>query len=322
MDIYEKFNELIASERNEEILNLLMEFEYSKKLTIEEKAWVFWNVSDILAMMRKPHQQYKNHSEFVKWGKKELPSEKLHWFASDATQALTLSLGNYFEEWYDWYLYACKHSSITEQNRGARFESHRTAIAALLKMNRLDALDFPLNQLFELIQEDKYWENNIFARLSYNIFLLEKAKKLQEEKMLTKTLEVIKSLIDDDIDAILNDETIKEEQDPCLLGSWEQLNSSRLTKRSMTIALNNLGCTLSRLGMYAESVKAFHLALQHNFRFNEYGLSLYLLSIWSCCKNSQKVVEEWNRYGTKFLSRKNIIRISPELQNVEWGSGA
>ncbi|MCH7323451.1 hypothetical protein LZ480_16370 [Solibacillus sp. MA9] len=318
MNIYEKFNQLLADEKNEEILVLLEEFRNNRTLTVEEKAWVYWNISDRLAIMRKPHQEYEIHCEFVKWGKITLAPDKLHWFVSDGTQSLTLSLGNYFEEWYDWYLYACEHSLRNESNRGVRFESHRAAVSSLLSLEKFSSIDVPLINMLDLIQEDSEWENNPFAELTYYSFLLEKASKLEEQELIKESSEKIAHLINHKLLEILDDSLIPMESDPFVLGSWEQLNSSRLTKRSITVALNNLGCTLTRLNMHEESVRVFNLAIQYQHKLNKYGLSLYLLSIWGLHNCSSKVVKAWKRHGDKIANIKELLLIAPELKNVDW----
>ena len=78
MGIYKKFNILAQDDKNEEILKLLHDFKNSRALTVNEKGWVYWNISDVLALMRKPLLVYENHIEFVEWGKKALLPDKLH----------------------------------------------------------------------------------------------------------------------------------------------------------------------------------------------------------------------------------------------------
>ena len=324
MNIYENFNRLIAEEKNEEkneeILVLLEEARNNRTLTVEEKAWVYWNISDTLAIMRKPHQEYEIHCDFVEWGKIALAPDKLHWFVSDGTQSLTLSLGHYFEEWYDWYLYACEHSLRNESNRGVRFESHRAAVSSLLKLEKFSNIDVPLINMLDLIQEDREWGNKPFAELTYYSFLLEKAFKLDEQALIKESLEKIDYLINHRLLEILEDSIIPMECDHLVLGSWEQLNTSRLSKCSITIALNNLGCAFTRLKMHEESVRVFNLAIKYNLKFNKYGLSLYLLSIWSLHNSSLKVVKAWKRNGEKISNIKDLFQIAPELKNVDWDS--
>ncbi|MGM0867550.1 MAG: hypothetical protein ACQEWF_23140 [Bacillota bacterium] len=317
MDNYKKFDKLLRSGKNEEILTFLNEFRNSRALTVEEKGWVYWNISDILAIMREPQLEYENHIEFVEWGKKALAPDKLHWFVSDGTQALTLSLGNYFDEWYDWYLYACKHSSKSKANRGIRFESHRTTISSLIMLDKFSKIDVPFNNMFELINEEKDWENNLFAEYTYYTLLLEKAYKMGEQELVKDALENINHLTEHNVKEILNS-NIKKNQDDYVLGSWQQLNSSRLSKASMTVLLHNLGCTLNSVERYKESVAMFQLALQNRVSITPYGLALYLLSIWKVDKSSEKVLRTYKKLNRDWSEIKELIKFAPELKNVNW----
>lgn len=60
--------------------------------------------------------------------------DNLHWLVSDTTQALTFSLGEYFNVWFEWYLYVYEHSTFSKVNRGVMFESYCTAISSLLHL--------------------------------------------------------------------------------------------------------------------------------------------------------------------------------------------
>lgn len=314
MNIYEEFQHLSSNDKSEEIVTLLEEFCRNSTLSKDKKAWAYWNISDNLAIMRKPHKQYDYHSEFVEWGKVALAPDELYWFVSDGTQALTLSLGNYFEKWYDWYLYACEHSTKNEMNRGGRFESHRTAIYSFLKLEQLSNIDFSLNNMWNLINEDSEWENKWFAELTYYSLLVEKAFLLEEQTLVKETVEKITHFIDHKLTEILRDPNIPLEQNPFVLGSWEQINTSRLTKRSMTIGLNNVACSLSRMNMHEESVKAFSLAIQNNHKLNTYGLSLYLSSLWKLHQSKEIVMEAWEENGVGIMEANELRNLVPDMQ--------
>ncbi|MCJ7841391.1 hypothetical protein MUB24_10875 [Lederbergia sp. NSJ-179] len=318
MGFYKKFNILLNSGKNEETLKFLREFKNSRTLTVNEMGWMYWNTSDILAIMRNPLLVYENHIEFVEWGKIALLPDKLHWFVSDTTQALTLSLGEYFDEWFDWYLYACKHSSRNKENRGIRFESHRAAIASLLKLEKFSQIEVPFRNLLELIEEDKNWENNIFAEFTYYTLLLEKAFIFDQQELVNDVIKNINYLTDQKVKKKVLCSNVVEKQDNVALGSWEDLNSSRLTKDSMNVLLHNIGCTFNEVGKYEESIKMFQLALHNGVKISKYGLSLYLSSIWKTGENSEEVVKAFNEFSSEGLTVNEMFQFAPELRNVDW----
>ena len=48
-------------ENQEKIVVLLSEVLKTEQFTDEEISWVYWNISDELALMRKQEEQYTNH---------------------------------------------------------------------------------------------------------------------------------------------------------------------------------------------------------------------------------------------------------------------
>ncbi len=240
---------------------------------------------------------------------------KLHWFVTDTTQTLTLSLGEYFDEWFDWYLFACKHSSRNEGNRGIRFESHRAAASALLILERLFEIEIPLRNLLELLEEDKDWENTIFAEFIYFTLLAEKAFILDQKELLNVVTKRIINLTDKAKEVISAKEDIKESNK---LGSWEDFNSSRHTKDSMTVLFHNGGCTFNKISKYEESIKMFQLALQNGSNITTYGLSLYLSSLWKVNKDNNEIVEAFIKYSSKGLIINEMFQYAPDLKSIDW----
>ena len=269
MGAYQEIDSLLKNNKNEEALQLLHDIKRTKTMTVDETGWMYWNLSDIPAVMRKPHAVYENHVEFVQWGKQALFPQKLHWFVSDATQALTLSLGDYFDEWLDWYLFACKHSSRNRENRGIRFESHRATAIALLTLERFSEIDVPLRNILEVIEEDKDWENTIFAEFTYYTLLAEKAFFLEQTEIMNDAIKSINELTHNVKEVIY---TRADEMESYALGSWECLNSSRLTKESMSVLLHNGACMFHKVKKYEESGKMFQWALQNGVTITTYGL--------------------------------------------------
>ncbi|WOV87708.1 hypothetical protein QWT69_00880 [Sporosarcina oncorhynchi] len=78
MVTFEKIDLLIKNGMNEEALQLLHDCKRTQILSTDEMGWMYWNISDISAVQRKPQEVYENHVEFVKWGKQALFPHKLH----------------------------------------------------------------------------------------------------------------------------------------------------------------------------------------------------------------------------------------------------
>lgn len=315
LDIYKQFNRLLQDDKLEEIVALLYDFKNSRRLSTDEMGWVYWNISDAYAVQRKPQMVYDNHIQFVKWGKEALLPDRLHWFVSDTTQALTLSLGNYFEEWFDWYLYACQHSTRTAENKGVRFESHRAAIGALLKLKKLSLIEIPFSHMNQLLQEDHDWENQTFASFSYYTLLLEKAFLANEEDLLHDVSRKIRELLDKEVKAILSS-SAKDNQSYFALGSWDDLNTSRQAKDSMAVLLYNLGCTYYTIGKYEESIEMFRTAFDYNITVTNYGLALFLTSIWRVGGTSREVIDTFNTYSSDGTAIDDLFQYSPDLSSV------
>ncbi|MCG3087689.1 tetratricopeptide repeat protein [Sporosarcina cyprini] len=314
MDIYKQFNRLLQDDKLEEIVELLYDFKHSRRLTTDEMGWVYWNISDAYAVQRKPQMVYDNHIQFVKWGEEALFPDRLHWFVSDTTQALTLSLGNYFEEWFDWYVYACQHSTRTAENRAVRFESHRAAIGSLLKLKKITPIEVPFSHMDQLLQEDHDWENQTFATFTYYTLLIEKAFLVNEEYLLHDVSIKIKELLEKEVKAVLL--SSMENQNYFALGSWGDLNSSRQAKDSMAVLLYNLGCMYHTIGKYEESIEMFRTALGYNTTVTKYGLALFLSSIWKVGGTSREVIDTFDIYSSDGTALVDLFQYAPDLRSV------
>lgn len=315
MSIYTEFNKLSKNDSTSQI-KFLEEVKNSDSMCIDDKGWVYWNLSDIYAVMRQHEPEYYNHVEFVEWGKKNLDNERLHWFVSDATQALTLSLGHHFDEWFEWYLYACNHSSKNDNNRGARFESHRAAIGSLLKLNKLEKVELPLNYMHELICENKNWENILFAQLAYYGFILEKSYKIQNYDDINAILDNVTSLISGNVIPLFKSDK-PNLQEMTLLGSWDYINTSRDSKQSMIVSIHNLACTLNRIERFNDSLRLFNLAIENGLNFSTaYGLALYLQSLWKVNNNKEEVNQIYRNLSHDRFKLDELYKFIPELREI------
>lgn len=298
-----------------EALQLLHDIKRTKALSVDETGWIYWNISDIRAVQRKSKEVYENHVEFVKWGKQALFPHKLHWIVSDGTQALTLALGEYFDEWWSWYLFSCEHSSRNEGNRGIRFESHRAAVGPLLHLKKFSEIEVPLRHMLEVIEEDKNWESGVFAEFTYYTLLAEKAFNLNQTELFKEAVMNLKILIGR-VKELTH--TVADEKNRSMLGSWESFNYSRLTKDSMSVLFHNVACTFHRIGRYEDSAETFQLALQNGVNITTYGLALFLSSLWKRNKNNIEVSEAFAKYSPKGLTVSELIKFDSDLTEIEW----
>ncbi|CAI6036661.1 hypothetical protein PAECIP112173_00846 [Paenibacillus sp. JJ-100] len=275
MDIVQAFQETVVRGDHQGMINLLKKYEQSGQLPVNKRGWVYWNISDGYAQLREPEPLYANHLAFFRWGKENLNPEQYHWIVSDSTQALSLSLGDLFEHWIDWYRYACDHAPRLDSNRAVRFESHRALSGTFWALERFSEMPLVLENMKHLIQEDEQWDNNLFARITYNkqrlAYLNHSGDKREVDLLLHETMHLI-----DNIDWSSLELMKKEE----VLGSWEDVNSCRNSRRDIHIALNNLACILADIEQSEECAKLFRQLQDSGYALNGYAFSKYICSLW------------------------------------------
>lgn len=275
MNITQAFQESVVQGDHQGMIDLLKKYEQTNKLSVNERGWVYWNVSDGYALLREAKPLYANHLAFFEWGKENLAPEQLHWIVTDSTQALSLSLENDFNHWIDWYQYACDHAPKLDSNRGARFESHRALCGTFWALERYSEMAQVLENMEQLIEEDDQWCNLLFARITYNehrlAYLYHSSDDKGADLLLHETL-----LFIDQIDWSSLDRVKKEEA----IGSWQWLNASRSSQRDIHIAMNNLACMLTDIEKHGESVRLFTRLKDSGYALNGYAFSKYLYSVW------------------------------------------
>lgn len=309
MNIVHSFQELVVRGDHQGMIELLKNYEQSRKLSVNERGWVYWNVSDGYALLREPELLYANHRAFFEWGKENLAPEQLHWIVSDSTQALSLSLGNYFDHWMDWYQYACDHAPKLDTNRGVRFESHRALGGSIWVLERYSEMGSVLENMNQLIQEDESWSNILFARITYNkqclAYLHHSSDVREVNLLLDETLNLINNIDWSALDQIKNQEVV---------GSWGQLNSSSNSQRDVHIALNNLACILTDIEKVEESVGLFRRLQDSGYALNGYAFSKYVWSVWK--SEGVEAVREVLGANETF-EIVELIKHSPVLSEIE-----
>lgn len=275
MNIAQAFQETVVQGDHQGMIDLLKKYEQSSRLSVNERGWVYWNVSDGYALLREPELLYANHREFFEWGKENLAPEQLHWIVSDSTQALSLSLGNYFDHWMDWYQYACDYAPKLDTNRGVRFESHRALGGSLWVLERYSEMDSVLENMNQLIQEDVTWSNTLFAQITYNkqrlAYLYHSGEVGEVNLLLNETMNLINKIDWSALDQIKTEEAV---------GSWAQLNSPNNSQRAIHIAMNNLACILTDIEKVEKSVELFRRLQDSGYALNGYAFSKYVCSVW------------------------------------------
>ncbi|WP_339302886.1 hypothetical protein [Paenibacillus sp. FSL R5-0519] len=309
MNIAQAFQETVVQGDHQGMIDLLKKYEQSSRLSVNERGWVYWNVSDGYALLREPELLYANHREFFEWGKENLAPEQLHWIVSDSTQALSLSLGNYFDHWMDWYQYACDYAPKLDTNRGVRFESHRALGGSLWVLERYSEMDSVLENMNQLIQEDVTWSNTLFARITYN------------KQRLTRLYHAgdvvgVQALVNETMDSIddINVEALPISRKDEVVGSWEDINVSRNSQRDINIALNNLACILTDIERYEESMKLFMQIQERGHHMNSYGFSKWIYSIWKT-RGTEAVKDALAVNASYEIA--DLVKHTPELLEIK-----
>lgn len=252
------------------IVELLISALKSEAFTDEERCWALWNISDNLAMLRKPDDELANHKLFEKHIL-QMDSKYLHWIVSDATQKLTLIAGGYEDYWFNLYKFACQQSVKTAENQRVRFESHRASVAipariqyAFKKENSLLASDNMKNMLPEL----KYDYTYKFYELTYF------TQHIGSDVLLGN---VSATIIDESINSFLNIIELlscnANEQDDdviYLLGSWQQLNGRRSKYKQAKVAIGNYIISLIEAGKYKTALCCYEKIAPLNLYISDY----------------------------------------------------
>jgi hypothetical protein len=251
------------------IIELLTNALKSKDFNDEERCWALWNISDNLAILKKPNDELINHKLFEKQ-LLQMDSKYLHWIVSDGTQKMTLFIGGYERYWFNLYKFACDQSPKTTENRRIRFESHRAAIAIPVKTqytfnqeHSIFALDNMKNILCELNDDCNYifYEltyftqyigfDTLFGRISTNIL----------EKSMHSFFNIINLLSYNDKTNNAND---------YLLGSWQQLNNACSKYTQAKICAGNYIISLVNAGQYQSALYCYHAIESFNLPISDY----------------------------------------------------
>lgn len=295
-----------------EDLNLEASIELFKALTAEEKlsnedtGWILWNLCDGYAMRRDAQNQFQYQSEFYRWVNTHFYPERLHWVVSDGTQARTLIDGGYLYPWWQWYIDANERAPIIEQNRNARFESHRATGDALIFFAEYEKAELSLRALEDLLKEDSAWTNHDFAEVTYRTLLIDFYNGTGQTSLLHHTAGQLVQYLDEWSSQPLTQTTTPD----LLLGSWEQINADKGAK-ALPIAVHNAACALALTDLTSQAEALFRKYIQQADLPTSYGQALFLLSCWKNRHDRQEIKNLLNSF--KELTTERLLKFAPEL---------
>jgi hypothetical protein len=266
-------SEYIGFQNNGEkakIVKLLTSALKNEVFTDEERCWTLWNISDNLAMLRKPDDELANHKLFEKHIL-QMDSKYLNWIVSDGTQKMTLIVGGYEQYWFDLYKFACRQSVQSAENRRIRFESHRASVAIPImieynfnKENSLFALDNMKNMLPELKDDYnyKFYELTYFTQYIGAHTLLDNVSDMVVDESLHSFSNIIKYL-----SCVANEH---DDDDIYLIGSWQQLNGVRSKYNQTKCAISNYIISLINAGKHKVALNCYEKMVPYNLSVGSY----------------------------------------------------
>lgn len=265
-EIAELYNSLKQKSKHKQLIKLLQEYKLSEELSLDETAWVYWNISDRYAMLQDPMAEYANHCEFFDWSINNLNADKYHWITSDATQALTLTLGGFQERWMEWYDYALNSSAKNPGNFGVRFESHRATAAILNHIKNHDTASKVYKNWEKLLGE--MYVDSEYYKLAYLTSILEYYHLLGKS---TKADKVMRLALKEMENVAMKWMELPDNDKRHLPGSWKDMNAIRHSKKSLLVAINNLGCKLGISNYHEECITVFELVKGKGHLLNSYA---------------------------------------------------
>jgi hypothetical protein len=301
------FQKLLIDDGNlEASIELFNKLRAEEKLSHEDTGWILWNICDGYAMRRDAQNQFPYQSEFYKWVNAHFYPERLHWVVSDGTQARILIDGGYLYPWWQWYLYANEHAPRVEQNRNARFESHRATADALTFFTEYEKAEVPLKALDDLLEEDSAWTNYDFAEVTFRTILIDFYNGTGQTGLLHHTAsQMIRYL-----DKWDSQPPAQPATSGLLLGSWEQINSG-LGAQALPVAVHNAACALALTDLTSQAEVLFRKIIQQGDLPTSYGQALFLLSCWKNRHDRQEIKELLTTF--KRLTPEKLLKFAPEI---------
>ena len=269
-------DKMIKSGSPEDRLARLFTLLRDERLTDMERCWVYWNISDQLAIMRRADEELQNHKLFFKQ-LSSMEEKYLPWIVSDATQCMTLLAGGYETFWNAVYDVSCRQTPKTPENVFVRFESHRATVKVPMKVIFAFEREHSLRALENLKETAREIsalygaEDTCFYQLTYLTQAIGAYYLLNRNYM--PFLEEAQEYFDKIIGYLDVNQPEQAENPDRLPGSWEQLNRIRSKYSQASSGIHNYILQLINVGEYHRALSSYRRILPYHLPLNRYFLT-------------------------------------------------
>ena len=308
---------LVAGEyKSQKTLDLVLNIWENADLSLDDAGWVLWVICDqhALGRVNDPITQNKYQVEFFELVKRNFP-ERLHWVVSDSTQAICQIRGGFGDFWWECYRFANNNAPCVAENRGVRFEAHRTIADSYMKFSEYKYVESALEAMARLIEEDPQWPTQQFASVTYKQQLFALYAVTGEMDKADETAEDLERLLDDWLQQIGDAKIVTAEEKP-LMGSWYSFTADWPPANGLSVGLHNAAVAFARTGRYSAAEQMFHKWMDYRGRaLNDYGQALFLRSCWHNRHNRDEIIRMLDE-SKDIISTGYLIDVAPEMADV------
>jgi hypothetical protein len=284
-------------------------------LSPDDAGWVLWNICDQYALGRAndPITQHRYQCEFLELVKRNFP-ERAHWVVSDGTQAISLMRGGFLDFWCECYQSANDTVPRVEENRTARFQSHRANADSFHHVGEIERMRSALDATAGLLEEDAEWPGQQFATVTHKEQMFEFYAAIGETDKENEIAVDIERVLDDWLRRVDDAKIVSSEGKP-LFGSWQSFTEDRPPTLGFSVAVHDAACKFARNGRFPAAERLFRVWLDYRGSpLNDYGEALFLLSCW---RNGHSNEEIRRMLGeSKTISPGYLVQIAPEMAEV------
>ncbi len=274
-EIKARFNELleikssdyldkeIKNQAKKDVINMLEPLLERNDLTVEQKIFAYWNISDNYALLREHQKTYENHLKFEDFLNGKNPNYKLM-LISDTTQRLSIAASGHEDYWTKLYFDLTDNLDITKENYIVYFEVLRSASykhKLLKKYNEI--AENALIKMKDFLEKQKNDVNYPWFRMIYYDSLL-KYKGIESDKYTREAFEAFLDIvpllnIEENNKKISIDEYNKE-----LFGTYVSANRTR-PMYVQARCVQNFIITLIDLESYDLAKKCYDIVGENEF---------------------------------------------------------
>lgn len=216
----------IKNQAKKDVIKMLESLLERNDLTVEQKIFTYWNISDNYALLREHQKTYQNHLKFEDFLNGKNPNYKLM-LISDTTQRLSIAAAGHEDYWTKLYFDLTDNLKITKENYILYFEVLRSASYKhdLLKKYN-EVAENALMKMKDFLENQKNDLNYPWFKMSYYTSLLKYNGR--------KNSEYIKEAFEAFLDIVIfldcdekNKRKILDKYKKALLGTYESANSPR-----------------------------------------------------------------------------------------------